>query len=96
MERVTFQELCDRSDQWKKAVIVYKEESFEQSYSLESRSYEVSSDNKHFRKVLTSYSLFGSSLDGSDKGVRLDRYMYSLPEDGLGKRWEVEYCYIIE
>lgn len=40
------------------------------------------------------YSIFGSSLDGSDKNVRLEQYM---EDEYAGKGgWKVDYCYLIE
>lgn len=67
------------------AVIVYSEDNWKEHYSLESRSYAVSSDNRAFQDGKFSNSMFGSSLDGSDIGVRLDLY-----------NWEVDYIYIEE
>ena len=67
-------------------VIVFKNESWPgNEYSLESRSYRFRSDNKHFVKGMLGRSIFADSIDGSDRGVRLDCY--------LGD-WIVDYCYI--
>lgn len=77
-----------------KGVIVFKPESFDKEYSEKSRSYEVSSDNKYWNPEKTGNSLFGYCLDGTDQGARLDWYMHSIPKDNLGKRWEVDYCYL--
>ena len=77
-----------------KGVIVFKPESFDKEYSEESRSYEVSSDNKYWDGSKLGSSLFGYCLDGTDQGARLDWYMKAVPEDGLGKRWIVDYCYL--
>ena len=66
----------------------------EYNYSLESRSYVVSSYNKAFIASMGGYSIYGSSLDGSDKGVRWEQYM---EEEYAGKGgWRVDYCYLIE
>lgn len=74
-------------------VIVFTEDSFDKQYSLESRSYEVSSNNKAFRNA-NGYSIFGSALDGSDYGVRLEAYM---AEEQSGRNgWKVDYCYLIK
>lgn len=72
-------------------VVVFTEDSFLKQYSLESRSYLVSSDNKAFRAGNYSSSLFGSALDGSDNYVKISEYMRELSggEDG----WKVDYCY---
>ena len=66
-------------------VIVYKQENWSQEYSLEARSYKVSSRNKAFEHWAGSNSLFGSSLDGTDEMVRLDWY-----------GWKIDYCYLLE
>lgn len=78
-----------------KGVIVFREDNWpDNNYSLESRSYVVSSDNKAFIASMGGYSIYGSSLDGSDKGVRLEQYM---EEEYAGKGgWKVDYCYLIE
>lgn len=56
-----------------------------EDYSLESRSYRFRSDEKHFVPGMMGNSVFADSLDGSDRGVRLDYY--------LGD-WKCEYCYV--
>lgn len=66
-------------------VIVYKESNWKTQYSLESRSYLVNSGNKFFIPGIEGNSIFGDSLDGIDKCVRLD---YT--------NWEVDYCYLKE
>ena len=66
-------------------VVVYKASNWDKEYSLESRSYVVSSSNKAFIPGQISNSIFANSLDGSDIGVRLDWYS-----------WEVDYCYMKE
>lgn len=66
-------------------VIVYSEDNFNAAYTLDARSYKITSDNNAFDTSKTGSSLFGDSLDGSDKRVRLDQY-----------DWDIEYCYIIE
>lgn len=76
-------------------VIVFKSENWpDKDYSLESRSYRVSSDNKAFIAGMGGYSIFASSLDGSDPCVRLERYMAA--EHGGESGWEVDYCYLLE
>lgn len=67
-------------------VIVYKASNFKKEFrSLEERSYVVSSDNKAFQEGAGGYSLFGSNLAETDKGVRLER---------IG--WAIEYCYFLD
>lgn len=70
-----------------KLVIVFSKENWETNYSLKSRSYLVRSDNKFFLPSMMGNSLFGTSLDGKDVGVRLDWYMFD---------WSVDYCYFID
>lgn len=74
--------------------IVFTEDSFTEKYPLESRSYIVSSDNKAYRPNMSGYSIFGTSLDGTDKNVRLDAYMAA--EKGGKDGWKIERCYIKE
>ena len=87
MKKLTFSEFCkfmseNRSNDVT-GVIVYTEDSFSQIYSLEARSYRVHSSAKYFNTEMCGSSLYGTSLDGSDKDVRLDWY-----------DWKVDYCYI--
>lgn len=79
---------------WEKAVIVFSQESFDRNYSVIERSYEVMRDNKYFCYWMNGSSLFGNCLDGKDNGVRLDVLMHLSSYEG--KKWEVEYCYIIK
>ena len=65
-------------------VIVYKESNWKAAYSIESRSYVVNNMDNYFDDHKISKALWGTSLDESDKDVRLDYY-----------KWEVEYCYIL-
>ena len=67
--------------------------SFEKEYSLESRTYVVSSDNKAFQPNMGGYSIFAVALDGSDAGVRLEQYMAS--EYGGKDGWQIELCYMM-
>lgn len=97
MKKISFNELKNRdTNTWKQAVIVFTSESFNKPFSETERSYTVSSNAKYFDGSKIGNSLYGNCLDGKDVGVRLDYYMHSLPEDGLGKRWIPEYCYITE
>lgn len=68
--------------------IVFTEDSFEKEYSLESRTYRVSSNNKAFISGMGGYSIYGSSLDGSDINVRLEMYMRGE------NHWKIDYCYM--
>ena len=76
------------------AHIIFTEDSFNRPYSLLSRTYRISSDNKAFWPNLGGYSIFGYCMDKtSDQGVRLDYYM-AEERDITG--WKVEDCYILE
>lgn len=93
IKKVTLDDL--RNDKnWEEAVIVFSNESWGRDYELKSRSYEISRDAKYFDADMIGNSLYGSCLDGTDNGVRLDKYMSLLPEEG--RRWVVEYCYVTE
>ena len=54
----------------------------------------VSSDNKAFQPNMGGYSIFASSIDGSDPMVRLESYMAA--EKGGKDGWKVERCYMRE
>lgn len=69
-------------------VAVISPDSFDQEYSLESRSYVFTNHNKFFIPMNAGNSIFASSLAGDDSNIRLDRYVPNC--------WEVEYCYIKE
>lgn len=75
------------------AHIIFTEESFDEPYSLLSRTYTFSSDNKAFWSKLGGYSIFASCLDGTDQRVRLNWYM---AEEGNKVGWQVQECYILE
>ena len=76
------------------AHIIFTEDSFKKPYSLLSRTYRISSDNKAFWPNMGGYSIFGYCLDvTSDQGVRLDYYM---AEERDINGWKVEDCYILE
>ena len=76
------------------AHITFTEDSFVSPYSLLSRTYRFSSDNKAFWPNMGSYSIFAYCLDvTSDQGVRLDWYM---AEEGNAGGWKVQDCYILE
>lgn len=72
--------------------IVFSQDSFTKPYSLESRTYVVSSDNKAFQPNKGGYSIFAEALDGTDCGVRLEQYM--AEEFGGKDGWKVERCYM--
>ena len=75
------------------AHIVFTVDSFDREYSLLSRTYAVSSNNKAFQPNMGGYSIFGDSLDETDIGVQLEGYM---AEEGNPGGWKVEDCYVLE
>lgn len=68
--------------------IVFTEDSFDKPYSLEARTYAVSSNNKAYISGMGGYSIYGSSLDGSDVNVRLEMYMRGE------NAWKIDHCYM--
>lgn len=74
--------------------VVFSQDSFSKPYSLEARTYIINSDNKAFQSGKGGYSIYGSSLDGTDKYVRLEGYMYN--EHGGKDGWKIEKCYVKE
>ena len=72
--------------------IVFTQDSFTEPYSEEARTYVVSSNNKAFIPGMGGYSIYASSLDGSDPMVRLERYMRD--EHGGENGWRIERCYM--
>lgn len=54
--------------------IVFTADSFDKPYTEEQRTYVVSSNNKAFIEGMGGYSIYASSLDGSDKCVRLEAF----------------------
>lgn len=97
-ETMTYQKMrayfraAERQNQHLTGYIVFSPASFEQEYPLESRTYEVSSDNKAYQPNMRGYSIFAASLDGSDPYVRLEQYMSS--ELGGADGWQIERCYM--
>ncbi len=74
--------------------VVFSPESFTEEYSLESRTYKISSNNKAFQPNMSGYSIFASNLDGSDRMCRLEAYMSN--EKGGKDGWKIERCYMKE
>lgn len=72
--------------------IVFTADSFDKPYTEEQRTYVVSSNNKAFIEGMGGYSIYASSLDGSDKCVRLEAYM--ADEHGGKDGWKIEKCYV--
>lgn len=100
MEKITYAEMAEtfRKREYPgptehlTGYIVFTEDSFEKLYSLEARTYRVSSNNKAYQPNMGGYSIYGSAIDGSDPMVRLERYMAA--EKGGKNGWKVDYCYL--
>lgn len=69
-----------------KGVVVFKDKGANKGYSLESRSYIFSSDNKYYIAGMGGNSIFAHNLDKTDN-IRLDWYLHD-------PNWEIDYCYI--
>ena len=83
---------AERNGEHMEGYIVFTEDSFKEPYSEEARTYAVSSKNKAFMPNMGGYSIYASSLDGSDPMVRLEQYM--ADEKGGADGWKVERCYV--
>lgn len=98
---MTYQEMKNRFREREKehgehltGYIVFSQDSFTEPYSLKSRTYVVSSDNKAFQPSMGGYSIYADSLDGTDRNVRIEQYMSD--ERGGKDGWKVERCYQVE
>ena len=96
---VTYQELtrrfreAEKQGKHLKGYIVFTADSFPKPYTAFERTYVVSSDNKAFQSGQGGYSISGSSLDGEDVCVRLDRLM--ADEYGGKDGFKIERCYML-
>ncbi len=96
---VTYQKMreyfraAERNRQHLTGYIVFSPASFAREYSLESRTYVVSRNNKAFWSKVGSRSIFASALDGSDPNARLDCFMAA--EQGGPDGWQIERCYMM-
>ncbi len=70
--------------------VVFTSDSFDKPYNEESRTYQISSNNKAYQSGMGSYSIYASCLDGTDPCLRLDGYMRG--EDA----WRIEKCYMLK
>jgi len=91
---LTWAQLVSFFDRWNEAfdpedspimgIVCYRQSNFRDTYYPEdSRTYCFSSNNKAFISGMGGYSIFASSLDGTDRGVRIEHIS-----------WKVDYCYI--
>jgi len=74
--------------------ITFTQDSFTKPFSKDARTYIVSSNNKAYRPNMGGYSIYGSSVDGTDKYVRLEQYM--ADEYGGADGWKVEECCLVK
>lgn len=89
-----YQQECKMENKHLLGHVVFTLDSFAKPYSEASRTYVISSDNKAFIPGMSGYSIFGSSLDGTDVCVRLEGYMAA--EKGGKAGWRIEKCYLVE
>lgn len=100
MNKITFDELCElfeehneknridgnlNGDKALVGVVVFSSDNWKEDYSLESRSYVISSKAKFFNPNMIGKSLYSTNLDKTDRMVRLDYYL---------NYWKIDYCYI--
>lgn len=74
--------------------VLIAQSSFTKEYAEAERTYSFSSRNKAFMPNMGGYSIFADSLDGSDRGVRLEAYLAA--ERGGKDGWQIEKCWIKE
>lgn len=72
-------------------IVVFTEDSFNKPYTELERSYRFTNKEKIFIPSNGGYSLFASSLDGTDPCVRLESYM---EDEGVNNGWVIEKIYI--
>ena len=70
--------------------IVFTADSFITEYNEESRTYSFSSFNKAFIPSMGGFSIFANCLDGTDKNIRIDRYINGE------SAWKIEKCYVVK
>lgn len=96
MKKMTWTELSDylQNNHNEIGYVVFKQNpTWNREFSEEDRTYIVEGNNKFFYDNMISSSIWSSNLTGTDKGVRLDHYMFYEKEPA---RWEIDYCYILE
>ena len=71
-------DLVDRQDEFEYVDITYLQENFDKEFTEIQRTYRVYSENNYFDSEKISTSIFGSCLDGTDDGVRLDWYNWKI------------------
>ena len=84
---------AERNRQHLTGYIVFSPASFAREYSLESRTYAVSSDNNAFWSKVGRRSQFASARDGAGPLVRRDGFMAAAQGGPAG--WQIERCYMM-
>lgn len=95
-QKMTWCELSDYLCEHHEAVgvVVFKQHpEWKREFTEKERSYCVSGDNKFFYPNMISTSIWADALEGTDKGVRLDWYMF---HEEPKYRWQIDYCYLLE
>ncbi len=72
-------------------VVVFREDTWKESYSEDSRSYVTTSDYIAFNEDENDNDFAGWALDGTDNAVWLDEY---LSENGAFSAANIDFCYI--
>lgn len=84
--------LCEHHEA--KGVVVFKQHpKWKMEFSEEERSYIVDGNEKFFYNNMISTSIWASNIPNTDRGVRLDWYMFHEEQE---YRWQVDYCYLLE
>lgn len=89
--------LCTAASEHKtiEAFVTFAQCSFpEKTYSQTERTYLFTSNEKAFSANACGYSIFGNCMNGSEFGVRLERYM--ADEKGGRNGWKTENCGIVK
>lgn len=74
--------------------IVFTADTFKEPLTEFERTYAISSDNKAFQSGMGGYSIYGRSLDGVDRCLRMDGLMAA--EYGGKDGWKIEKCFLVE
>lgn len=96
MEKITWKELTDylyNNHNGKGVVVIKNNPTWKKEYPEKERSYLVHGDNNYFNPEKISTSIWADALEGTDKGVRLDWYIFDTNKE---ERWQIDYCYIVE
>lgn len=76
------------------AFATFTPDGFKQPYPQVARTYLFTSNNKAFIANASGYSIFSWCLDGTENGIRLERYMRD--EKGGPDGWKIETCGLVK